>query len=95
MERREVVKEYYFDHPTLPRIGLIFIATATTLAISLWLPEEPEFLEYPLYALMIANILAGEYFIAKWRAARDAKLDAIDVRKEEALQTTKIAEAAG
>jgi hypothetical protein len=94
MQRRKVVKEYYFDHPTLPRIGLIFIVTAITLAISLQLPEEPRFLKYPLYALMIANIMAGEYVIAKWRAARDAKLDAIDVRQEEAAQATKTAETA-
>ena len=38
MERREVLKEYYFDNPTLPRIGLIFIVTAVTLALSLRIP---------------------------------------------------------
>jgi hypothetical protein len=94
-ERREVVKQYYLDNPTLPRIGLIFIVTAVILALSLRVPPEREYLGYLLYALMIANILFGEYVIGKWRAVRDAKLDAIDVRQEEAGQSEEFAEAAG
>jgi len=44
---------------------------------------------------MITNILLGEYVIEKWRAKRDAKLDAIDVRQEEAGLAPEFIDAAG
>jgi hypothetical protein len=75
--RREVLKQYYFDNPTLPRIAVIQIVTVCTLLISLYIaPGQPIF-ELVSYAIMIANILGGELVIGVWRAKRDRKLKEI------------------
>jgi hypothetical protein len=83
-ERRDVITHYYFGNYTLPRIGILIIFTAGTLTLSLNLPTDtPELVRYIPYALMIANILLGEYVIRRWRAERDRKLDEISIREEE------------
>ena len=61
-QRRDVIKQYYFGNPTLPRVGILIIVSAVTLVLSLNLPASvPEFVRYIPYVLMIANILIGEY----------------------------------
>jgi hypothetical protein len=82
-ERRDALIQYYFGNRTLPRIGILTIVTAGALTLSLMMPANwPEFARYIPYALMIANILIGEYVIGRWRAKRDRKLDEIAIREE-------------
>jgi hypothetical protein len=88
-ERREVIKEYYYDHPTFPRIAGINIITVITLIISIEIaPARPVFY-LVAYALMISNILVGELMIGSWRAKRDWQLDDITRREAEELQARK------
>jgi hypothetical protein len=85
-QRREIIREYYFDNPTLPRIGILIIFTGVSLVLSVNLGQSlPYKLEYAPYALMIANILGGELAIKRWRIKRDRQLDAV-ARIEEAAQ---------
>ena len=81
-ERREVVKMYYFDHPTLPRIGILLVVTAVILVSSLKFFNQG-FWQYVPYVLMIFNILIGEMVMSLWRGKRDRDLDQIDEREEQ------------
>jgi hypothetical protein len=84
-DRREVLKEYYFGHPTLPRIGITFLVTASILVLSSEFPPRYRWLQYLYYGLVICNILTSELIMTIWRNQRDRKLDEIAFREEEAV----------
>jgi hypothetical protein len=86
-ERREIIRQYYFQHPTVFRVCIILIITNIALVISVNLPPgSSPLLRYVPYALVILNILGGELVIGRWRAERDRKLKDVTDREEPPLR---------
>lgn len=87
-KRRDILEQYYFGRPTLPRIGMIFVTTAVILFVSTTYATTLS--SRILYGAMIANILIGEAIIHVWRAKRDRALEQLDV-EEDRLRSRSIA----
>jgi hypothetical protein len=83
-ERREIIRAYYFDNPTLLRVGVLLIITGASLVLSVNVDQHsPAKLGYIPYGLMIANIIVGEVVIKRWRLRRDRLLDEVAEREQE------------
>lgn len=88
-KRREVILHYYFDNPLLLRVGLLICGTALALVFALYIPRSsPDLVRAIPQILLGVNLLAGEFWIGRWRSIRDAQLGAILHEEEMAAAQT-------